>query len=379
MYTELKNILQYIIDKLNQYELNKLYSQLAQLYEQARTTPSEAVTTEIEKIKSEIITAQNDIEPSNFDDLSIRIFYSFDSKGVLGLRANEKMAKELANLGIDPHGASLVLQQFANEITVMLNKANNAINSLQEIFGKSEEIPDGMHKLQIVFEGEVNVETFNALQEQSKDWEQILKVATQIFPDGYPSSKITKIYKASPAIIIVVAPVGIVTAIASAVFYALKIKEKMLDIKKLELDVEKQQLENTKAFLDMLKSEEKTKLDNHINEATTEILKKYKDKIGDQHIHIAEGATKVIIKELYNFTVKGGQVSLVDGSKDEEASEHEFKNLNKRFKEIKNKEKDLNFPKLLLTGISKEELEEINNKQKEADKKTTSKAKTSEK
>lgn len=325
MYNELGNILQYIISNIEDYKLVDLYNNLSNLYEQARATPSPEVTQNIQLAKNQIEEAQRGLEPSELDEYSVRIFYKFDSNGVLGNRGLEKLNFELATVPSDPHGASEITKRLSAEINERYESARQSLESLKNIFYTSKDDSEKEKKgskLQIIFDQKVDVETFDDLAIQAKLWNQILDIAIQLTPDGKEHPTIQRIHKSSPLVIVIDGPIGVVVLLGILFWKALEVQEKMLNIEKAKKDIELTDLliEEKKQILGKIQDATLPTLSALIKESTKKLAEDQLKNVKDSYKPIAINAAKIIIEKMYNFAVGGGFVSTI-GSQDQEESE----------------------------------------------------------
>lgn len=359
MYEELKSVLDYIVSSIVDSELVELHKQLAQYYEQARTSPSAEVTENITATQKKIKSAQESTEPKDWDKIKLRNFEGFGATTVLGRSGYSRLVKELSQHSNDPHGASQVAERFSTEITSLKQRAEQAINSLGPLLAEPEELPKGKQKIQLVFEDMVAIEELESLKDQAREWDIILKTFRHMVPEPDGEAKLYKMYKSSPVVIVIIAGVPLIIAVLKITKEALDIVEKLWSIRKLKAEAKVAELDADikQTMLDNLTQAEEKKLDELVEEKVKTVIDEYRDKLSKTQVEEAENAARYNLKKIYNFTVKGGAVNIVDG----EVKDGNVKIEQSQFSPTYSKAKELlksNEGALLLASFSKKEEQE---------------------
>nr|MBP7119183.1 hypothetical protein [Candidatus Woesebacteria bacterium] len=319
MYDELNLVLNYIIDAIAENELVQRHNELAQLYETARTAPTPEVTAQILAKQKEIRTAQDEIEPQGWDTIRIKVFEQFGATSVLGKRGDARLQKELNQFSNDPHGASQTATRFSSEITAVQSRAQQAISGLGSLLEDPEKLPEGKQMVQLVFDEFVAIDEFDELVHQAHEWDVILKSLKHLLPEPDEEAHLYKIQKSSPVIIIVVAGVPLIFAILKITKEVLDIVEKLWTIRKLKAETKAAEFDGElkQKMIDNLTEAEEKKLDGLVEEKVKSIMDDYRPKLSDTQANQAETAVRYNIKKIYNFTVQGGAVNIIDDEVEE--------------------------------------------------------------
>jgi hypothetical protein len=314
MYNELEEVLRYISQQIDGHELISLHTQLASSYSKAHSEPSEEVTQAIKDSTAKIHKAQEAIEPKEWDVVKTKIFQKFGATTVLGIHGHERLIEEISQLSNDPQGAAKIAERFASEITSIKTRAEQVINNLEPLFADTTPLPKGMKQIQIVFDDQVSIEGFETMEQQAGEWKTIMKVFKNAVLTPQEEAKVWKIYKASPTVIIVIAPENMILAIGAVTYLALQIVEKLYSIRQLKLEIRKGELdvEYADKMFKIVEEQEEKKLNNLIEEKVGEAMKKFLPKHEGNNANIAKQAVKHNIKKIYNFVVRGGNVNLID-------------------------------------------------------------------
>lgn len=314
MYNELEEILRYISQQIDKYELISLHTQLASSYSKAHSEPSEEVTRTIKDNIVKIHKAQEAVEPRDWDIIKTRIFQKFGATTVLGTHGYNRFVEEISQLSNDPQGAAKIAERFASEITNVKTRAEQIINNLETLFTDTVPMPKGMKQIQLVFDDQVSIDGFETMEKQASEWKIIMKVFKNVVLTPQEEARVWKIYKASPTVIIVIAPENMILAIGAITYLALQIVEKLYSIRQLKLEIRKSELDAEYAdkMLKIAEEQEEKKLNNLIEEKVGEAMKKFLPKHEGNNANIAREAVKHNIKKIYNFVVRGGNVNLID-------------------------------------------------------------------
>jgi len=319
MYDELKFVLDYVVEEIDSYELVKLHKELSTFYEQTRTSPTPETTKNIVDKQSEIEEAQNEIEPQDWDVIKIRIFEQFGATGVLGNRGYARLVKELSQFTNDPSGASQTANRFSTEIAALKQRAESSISGLGELLGEAEELPEGKKRIQLVFDNLVSVNKLDDLEFQAGEWSVILDNFKQILPQAQEEPTIYKIYKSSPLVICIAASLPIIVIISKVAKYVLDVVQQLYDIQLTKQKIKESKIDITakEKALEIYNQEEEKQLNKLVDEKVKELMSGYKKELDKGQANVAENAAKYILKKIYNFTIQGGNVNLVDGDVEE--------------------------------------------------------------
>ena len=363
MYEELETVLQYITSKIQEHDLIQIHEQLANLYERARSEPSEEVTSNISELKKKIENIQKKLEPRDWDNVRLKIFNKLGAQRVLGESGFKNLIKKMLQFSNDPHGTSQAIKEFSAQITKLKQNAENAMNSLESLFSEKETVKEGWNKIQIVFENNVSMDTFQDMIDQSREWNIILQNFQFLFTKPTEKSKLWRIYKASPTVFVIISPMEQTFAIGSIALVALGIVEKLYSIRTLKLEIKKTEMEKeaTDKMIELTEFQEEKKLNNLIDKEVKEIVTRYIPKSDDTtKRNQAKVSTNYIIKKIYNFIVQGGNVNLVDGKVKYKNVEINQNQLNPTYHKLKQLLNENNTP-LLLAKFTKEEKNKAQN------------------
>jgi hypothetical protein len=200
MYSELKEVLDYIVNSISSEELVELHKQLSQYYSQAHSTPSVEVTSNIGTTTDSINRAQKNIEPSDWDVIKRRVYNQFGASDYLGNSGQRHLLKNLAQYSNDPHGASQAVNEFANEIEKLKARAQQSIQSLEGLLTVDES--EKGRRIQIVFDNKVAINTFETMEGQAREWNQLLKIMRQVSNTSDGEAQIHKVNKFNPLVIV---------------------------------------------------------------------------------------------------------------------------------------------------------------------------------
>ena len=360
MYQELKKVLQYIVDKTKENNLQVLYSELAQSYEMVATSPSSEIDSDIVEKMQVIRTVQTSIEPDGFDFVSLHAFHRLDEYNVLGLDAITRLNSELSQISNNPHAASLAIQGMSNQIDTLSKASLTTLGNLDSLWGETKILESGYVELQIVFDDKVAINTFKSMQHQADFWDRFLKVTNLVLSDGSSNAEIVSLFKINPS------GVSLKTKAVNALIVleifrtVLEITTNLTGFKKTEASIyllpapEPQKTE----LLNKLHESEQEALDREIESQTIEISKKLKNVLpeGDE-LNVSKNGIRAQLKELYQFCLDGGSVSVVNVAQDERSKiTPEYYKLPDLTKSLKNTRKELrnpDFPKALLSPDEK--------------------------
>ncbi len=350
MYNELHKVLKHIADYIESSELPQVFSELSQFYEKVALESSEEINQQIKEQHKKIKELQSSFETEITDYQSMQVLQKFDQEGVLGNRGMDTLKKRLSSATNNPRATAQAMQELANQISELLKRSKNATESLSLVFGNTGDDTSTQVTLQIVFEGKVSVNTFDAMEEQAKFWAQIVNLIKQIIPPANGEEMtIVSIYKSSPATITLNGNVVYIMLIAQCFSFALGIKGELLNHKKLEIDIELAEIElqEKRAILQNLKSSESKTLEKKVTESVAQLAEKNKEVFPDgPQNNVAINAGGIIIKKLYNFSISGGHVSVFDDSDIEESQNSDVLSLEKKYQDLEKLKESLHNPQL---------------------------------
>lgn len=358
MYSELKEVLEYIPLKVDESGVVALHRELAGLYENARNSPSPEVTEQISNCLSRLENAQESLEPQGWDSTKIKIFEKIGASKILGNVGLHNLEEEIDQLSNDPHGVSEILNRYATEIEALRQKLQQAIDSLSLLFSDETPFPEGMKRVELVFDKKVSVENFGDMVTQASEWDKILKSLKNTIAEPSEDGHFWRIYKASPTVIVFFLPIPQAISMIEIVKNVLEIVVALLVIRSYQKSSESSPLdENGKSkILDIIKEFEKKKLDEEINKKV-KVLVRGANLSGTQKA-VAKVSFTHIVKKIYNFFVEGGTVNPIDKIKEDETPE-QIEEYRLNFEKVEKNLKLEPSKQLLLAEFSKTEEEEF--------------------
>lgn len=364
MYPELKKVLQYIVDKISAQKLPELYSQLAQDYEKVASSSTPELEEAIKTNSKVIEEIQKTIEPLGFDLLSLHTFQKLDENDVLGADAINRFTAELSQISNNPRAASTAIQNMANQLTKLRDTSKATIENLNNLWGEATPIEAGYVELQVVFDDQVAIKNFKTMREQADFWNEMLLLANQALGDGSVDHQIVALYKINPSGVTFKTKLVYASLILPIVSSSLDIANNLLGFKQTEKTIIVLPISEEKraAYCDQLKSDEQEALTNKIEEETTKIIDQVHDILpaGEEAKHESESDTRIMIKKMYNFTLGGGAVSVVNVSEEDKTKIYEPSyQLPESFKLLQKTRERLENPKLPPALLSPEEKEKL--------------------
>ncbi|MCX6704636.1 MAG: hypothetical protein NTZ07_04320, partial [Candidatus Woesebacteria bacterium] len=320
MYGELEEVLTYIPQKIDEYGLVALYRELAALYDKARNEPSSEVTNQMQDLLKRIDVDQNKIEPNDWGLIKLKIFENTGAPNLIGKKGFQNLKDEISSLTNDPNGVKEILMKYATGIEELRNRMEQALNNLSPLFVSKNVVPESMRKIELVFENKVSVEDFGNLVDQSREWNLIIKNLKIMTGASDGDVKIYSISKSSPLVIVIFGVPVTIWVLAKIVKEVLDIIEKLMTIKKIKLEIKAAQLdiELKATTISSFEIAEEKKLNELIEEKIEIIMVKIGKNLPLQQLNEAKNAARYSIKKVYNFTVSGGSVNLIDKVKDNE-------------------------------------------------------------
>lgn len=337
MFNELRAVLNYITEQIAEHGLVDLHQQLVQFYAQARTAPSPEVTESINEVTTSINDVQKSIQPMDWDELKLKIYKDFGAPSVLGITGHKRLLLQLAQHTNDPNGASETIKTFSDEITQIKQRADQAIASLGSLLTTKEELPEGKKQVQLVFEDMVAIDSLGNLIEQAKEWDLILKTFRHMIPEPDAEAELYGISKYSPTIFELAAGAHLIWAVLRITREALDITEKLYSIRKARVEIKVLEMDavlKDNAIKALNEGEEK-ELKKLVAEKTKSYLAEIKSVMSKPQLAAAEPATNYTLKKIYNFTVQGGNVNVVDGEIEHKDKVIEQSKLVPTYKKIK--------------------------------------------
>lgn len=358
MFEELGSVLRYISQKISELQLVEFHNQLASFYEQAATAPSEEISTNITETTKRLEEAQREIEPVGWNNIQRDIFVKFGASDLIGLGGLRSLKSETGKFSNDPRGVSQVFSRFSSQISELKTKTDQSAGNLEKLFIEGEEVPDGMQKIQIVFEEKVAINKFDDLINQAHEWDVILKTFKMMLSKPPQDPVVWKIHKGSPTIIVVVAPSEMVQIITLTVTAALSIVASLLNFRMLKLQIQKTEMDNeiTAKMLEMVQAQEETNLEKLAEENSTKLASEAKIVQKDSIT-----AATVNIKKIYNFAINGGSVKKTDNEEvQDEAAKTQLVEQELTFQKLKELISKDN-GQLLLAKVSSQEEKSVAN------------------
>jgi hypothetical protein len=339
MYAELDRTLQYIIETLTNSELPQTYSKLAQMYESIRATPTDEGSANILALEQDLIETQLLIEPINFDKQSRTFFHEFDSDHVLGYAGHSKTKTIISETRNDPGAVAKKLQEVANQLSQLLERTKAAIASLAPVFKPPQPLAKDEMLLEIVFSGNVGFNDFDSMTNRAKYWVQIVEMVKKVVPGTSDGVEFVSIYMASPASIILKGKIQYITTIASLVAAGITIQTNLLNQELIRLQIQQAHIEpqRVQIIIEQLDGSKEDAISHDAEVAMDKFVLEHKELYTKDTLkQEAKSTGEVVIKHLYNFTVNGGEISIVNYLEPSPPADEkdEIRLLKKKYEEI---------------------------------------------
>ena len=338
----LVEVIEYIIDSIEEQSLIQKYQHLVTSLNQVRQNPNPNFTNQLQEAKKDVISINELIEPANWNYSKLKLYGIYNSEGLIGINANQRIIDSFEENQANPTGVAQEVQIMINELTELKNEFENIQNTLEPIFDEfvEEEIPDDKSLLYLFFENEVEIETIKELEKASTQWNRIIKGFARLAKDSTEAPRIHSVEKGS-LILGIIAGATTVVAIAKGVSQLLEVYKKVLEIRKLQLETKKLKLDG-----DIDKQFEK-RIESIIEESAQKAVEKLTEELGEtDDRNEVKNAVSLALKDIFSFVEKGGRIDYQE-KEETKTSKAARKKLNRTFQKVKEIETDIETMKKL--------------------------------
>ncbi|GHT72517.1 hypothetical protein FACS189456_1230 [Bacteroidia bacterium] len=277
------------------------------------------------------------IKNITFQSLSLEQIKFLDRIGIVNLLGNDGISRIediLFKNQLDIITATARIKSLVDIITQAVTTINELSTVLSKSFSIEEDngICDGDVLVRVYFKEGVAINNLTDFKTYSNLWYEIGRGVAMAQNKTADDFKIIGASKGSIIISMAIA-VGIATSISRILLEALKVADKVLDIRKKCEEIKKLKLENKKIAEELNREADKTK-EEGIKSILNIIVKKLGLKNEGEGDKI--NALEKSVKDLIDFTEKGGIVDFVQSKEDVDKNVREKTHkLNKNIDEIR--------------------------------------------
>ena len=310
-----------------------LYNKMNQNIRRNNTQSTQSIPFEIEK--DNLIESIRIVDFQSLTLEQIKFLEQIKILDLLGEQGIIQIEEILFKNKLDIATATAKIKSMSDVFTMAQATINELTTTLQKSFSINDfdEINDGEVLVRIYFKDGAAINNLTDFKTYSNLWHEIgrgIAMAQNKTPEDF---KIIGASKGSIIISMAIA-VGIATSISKILLEALKVTDRILDIRKKLEEIKKLKFENKKIEEDIKKEAEKEK-ENGIKNILTIIITdlKLESNQGDKTIALEKS-----IKDLIDFTEKGGVVDFVQhekGNEDNTQVRTETQKLKKNISEIR--------------------------------------------
>ena len=172
---------------------------------------------------------------------------------------------------------------------------------------------------------------------QADFWRKTILIANKIFDDGDNQYQILSLFKVNPTGISLKTKLTYAALFLEIVNSSIGITSNLLSFKQVESQIIVLPIssEEKSTYLDSLSTQKQNALETRIDEETEKIFSNLELSNSQTNDIERKSNLRIIVKNMYNFILSGGSVTLND------VSESDFSKLNKSFSEIPSQMKRL--------------------------------------
>ena len=214
--TDFYSVLDYIEKAINELGIISLYSELSTSLSQTQQNPDTANFEIYLSKKEATLTALTRMEPTDWDYAKTNIYKNFSQNGLVGVKAANRLNKIFSDNEANPAGAMTQISTLSNETINLLQTISTLKTGLHPLVAKSNRPEDeNKRTIQIVFDKDVSIDTFEDMEKYANDWKQVLNGLSRLTKDNQPP-EIVYIQKSSPVIVCVAATINRLLAMFEA-------------------------------------------------------------------------------------------------------------------------------------------------------------------
>lgn len=309
------------------------YQQLHKVMQQNANNRNNQQAQPFDNQKEALLDALSVVNCTTLSIEQIKLLEKLEIKELFGKIGVQMVENILYRNQLDIAAATQKIGENVTKINQAVTKFDQFKSSFAGIYTieDAKETPEGHVLMRVYFQGDSSMKTITEFKKLGNQWYEIGR-GIAMSCNGSPSDlKIIGAQKGSVVLELAVIA-GIATSISTILLGGLKVAEKSIDILKKVEELKALKLSNKKIISDLEKEADKERK-NGIDELVKNAIEKHnlkKDTEGDKI-----NALEKSVKNLVDFTEKGGKVDFIQPSDDNENEENNLIEFRENCREIR--------------------------------------------